>query len=169
MKKILFLFLVVLAFVSCDERFMSWKEYNEEWIVAQENELRKLNAPTDTIEILPSGVLIEKYHNGFGAIPKPSVDPVTEVSSAIKVKYTGWLVDGTCFDYNEEAAFYLHQVIEGWQEAMSKMRQGSHWRVYIPYEKAYGETGSKGAYGNFSVPPYSTLIFDIELVDVINY
>ena len=89
MKKILFLFLVVLAFVSCDERFMSWKEYNEEWIVAQKDKLG-LDTNVLEVEILPSGVLIEKYHTGFGAIPKPSVDPVTEVSSAIKVKYTGY-------------------------------------------------------------------------------
>ena len=168
MKKILFLFLVLLAFASCDERFMSWKEYNEEWIVAQKDKLG-LDTNVIEVEILPSGVLIEKYHTGFGAIPKPSVDPYLEVSSAVKVKYTGWLVDGTCFDYSESSSFYLSNVVEGWQEALSKMPQGSYWRVYIPHEKAYGETGSKGAYGNFSVPPYSTLIFDIELVDVINY
>ena len=71
MKKILFLFLVVLTFASCDERFMSWKEYNEEWIVAQEGKLG-LDTNVLEVEILPSGVLIEKYHTGYGAIPKPS-------------------------------------------------------------------------------------------------
>lgn len=168
MKKILFLLLVVLAFTSCDERFMSWKEYNEEWLVAQRD---KLGNDTNVIEtqILPSGVLIEKYHTGYGAIPKPSVDPVTQVSSVVVVKYTGWLVDGTRFDYNDKASFYLHQVISGWREAMSIMPQGSHWRVYIPSNKAYGESGSKGSYENFSVPPHSTLIFDIELIDVKNF
>ena len=168
MKKILFLFLVVFVFVSCDERFMSWKDYNEEWIIAQKDKLG-LDTNVIEVEILPSGVLIEKYHTGYGAIPKPSVDPDLEVSSAVKVKYTGWLVDGTCFDYNESASFYLSGVVEGWQEALAKMPQGSYWRIYIPHEKAYGEEGSKGTYGNFSVPPYSTLIFDIELVEVINY
>ena len=113
--------------------------------------------------------LIEKYHIGYGAIPKPSIDPTLNVSSAIKVKYTGWLVDGTCFDYSDKAAFYLSDVILGWQDVLSKMPQGSYWRVYIPYERAYGATGSKGVGDNFTVPPYSTLIFDIELVDVINY
>jgi FKBP-type peptidyl-prolyl cis-trans isomerase len=48
------------------------------------------------------------------------------------------------------------------------MPQGSHWKIYIPSHKAYGKTGSKGLYDNFSVPPYSSLIFDIELVDVVN-
>jgi FKBP-type peptidyl-prolyl cis-trans isomerase len=168
MKKILFLFLVVLVFVGCDERFMSWKEYNEEWLVAQRD---KLGIDTNVVEtqILPSGVLIEKYHTGYGAIPKPSIDPVTQVSSGVIVKYTGWLVDGTRFDYNDKASFYLHQVIKGWQDAMSLMPQGSHWRIYIPYDQAYGKSGSKGAYENFSVPPYSTLIFDIELIDVKNF
>ncbi len=170
MKKILFLFLVVLMLFGCDERFMSWKDYNEEWLVAQRD---KLGVDTNVVEveILPSGVLIEKYHTGYGAIPKPSIDPVTGVSSGVRVKYTGWLVDGTRFDYTDSlgVSFYLSDVIEGWKEAMSRMPQGSHWKIYIPQEKAYGETGSKGLYSNFSVPPYSTLIFDIDLIDVLNY
>ena len=168
MKKILFLFSVVLLFVSCDERFMSWKEYNEDWIVEQKD---KLGVDTNVVEVevLPSGILIEKYHTGFGAIPKPTIDPILGISSAIKVKYRGWLVDGTCFDYSEEASFYLSSVIEGWQEVFSKMPQGSHWKIYIPYDKAYGETGSKGLRGNFSVTPYSTLIFEVRLIDVVNY
>lgn len=168
MKKILFLLLVALAFVGCDERFMSWKEYNEEWLVAQRD---KLGTDTNVVEtqILPSGVLIEKYHTGFGAIPKPSVDPVVGYSSAVRVKYSGWLVDGTRFDYSEDAEFLLSGVIQGWQEVFSKMPQGSYWRIYIPYDQAYGESGSKGLYENFSVPPYSTLIFDIDLIDVKNF
>jgi FKBP-type peptidyl-prolyl cis-trans isomerase FklB len=91
------------------------------------------------------------------------------VSSGVIVKYSGWLVDGTRFDYSDKASFYLHQVISGWQEAMALMPQGSYWRVYIPANKAYGESGSKGLYENFSVPPYSTLIFDIDLIDVKNF
>lgn len=154
--------------VSCDERFVSWKEYNEDWIVEQKD---KLGVDTNVVEveILPSGVLIEKYHTGYGAIPKPSVDPVVGTSSLVKVKYTGWLVDGTRFDYSEGASFPLSEVIEGWQEVFSKMPQGSHWKIYIPYDKAYGETGRKGLYENFSIPPYSTLIFEIRLIDVLNY
>jgi FKBP-type peptidyl-prolyl cis-trans isomerase len=168
MKKILFLLFMMSMLVACDERFMSWKEYNEEWIIEQRD---KLGVDTDVleVEILPSGVLIEKYHTGYGAIPKPSIDPVLGVSSIVRVKYTGWLVDGTCFDSAEEAvAFYLSDVVEGWQDALSKMPQGSHWKIYIPSHKAYGKTGSKGLYDNFSVPPFSSLIFDIELVDVVN-
>ena len=168
MKKILFLFFALVMLVSCDERFVSWKEYNEDWIVEQKD---KLGVDTNVVEveILPSGVLIEKYHTGYGAIPKPSVDPVVGASSLVKVKYTGWLVDGTRFDYSEGASFPLSEVIEGWQEVFSKMPQGSHWKIYIPYDKAYGETGSKGLRGNFSVPPYSTLIFDIDLIEVKNF
>ncbi len=168
MKKILFLFFVVLVLVSCDEKFMSWKEYNEQWIVEQKD---KLGVDTNVVEVevLPSGVLIEKYHTGFGAVPKPSVDPVVGMSSEVIVKYTGWLVDGTPFDYSDYGRFPLSYVIEGWQEAFAKMPQGSHWKIYIPYEKAYGAKGSKGLRGNFSVPPYSTLIFEVRLIDVINY
>ncbi len=168
MKKILFLLFVTFMLVGCDERFMTWKEYNEEWIIAQKDKLG-LDTNVVDVEILPSGILIEKYHTGYGAIPKPSVDPFFGVSSVIKVKYSGWLVDGTRFDFSEQTvSFYLSDMIKGWQEALSKMPQGSYWRIYIPSDRAYGEAGSKGIYGNFSVPPYSSLIFDIELVDVIN-
>ena len=161
------MFFVLLLFASCDERFVSWKEYNEEWIIAQKD---KLGVDTNVVEveILPSGILIEKYHTGYGAIPKPSVDPIYGISSVVEVKYRGWLVDGTCFDYSESASFYLYEVIPGWQDVMSKMPQGSYWRVYIPYEKGYGSIGSKGLYGNFNIPPYSTLIFDIDLKEVVN-
>ena len=168
MKKIFFFFLLLFTMYSCDERFVSWKDYNEEWLIAQRANLGK-DTNVVEVEILSSGVLIEKYHTGYGAIPKPSVDPSVGISSAVQVKYRGWLVDGTVFDFSEKATFYLSDVIPGWQEAMSKMPQGSHWRVYIPYYKGYGETGSKGLYGNFSIPPYSTLIFDIDLIEVVNY
>ena len=116
---------MMLMLVACDERFMSWKEYNEEWIIEQRD---KLGVDTDVleVEILPSGVLIEKYHTGYGAIPKPSIDPVLGVSSIVRVKYTGWLVDGTRFDSSELSSFYLSGVIEGWQEALAKMPQGSY-------------------------------------------
>lgn len=168
MKKILLFFLIVCSLFACERNFGTWKEYNEEWLVAQRDKLG-LDANVEEVEILPSGIMIEKFHTGYGAIPKPSIDPDLGVSSAIKVKYVGWLVDGTRFDYSDEASFYLSGVISGWQEVFSKMPQGSHWRVYIPQYKAYGKNGSKGLYGNFSVPPYSTLIFDVELIDVINY
>lgn len=166
MKKIIVFLLALCLLASCEE-FKSWEDYNEEWIVAQRDKLG-FSSEVDTFEIWPSGILVEKYHTGYGAIPKPSVDPVTGVSSAIKVKYTGWLVDGTCFDHSEESTFYLSGVISGWQEVLAKMPQGSHWKIYLPQEKAYGAEGSPGLYNNFSVPPYSTLIFDIELIDVRN-
>jgi FKBP-type peptidyl-prolyl cis-trans isomerase FklB len=168
MKKILFFLFLVFALTSCDERFMSWKDYNDMWLESQRGKLGDDINVVET-EILPSGILIEKYHNGYGAIPKPTVDPVTQVSSAVVVKYTGWLVDGTQFDHSEKSSFFLSQVIEGWQAVMSIMPQGSYWRVYIPSDKAYGEAGSRGLYENFSVPPHSTLVFDIELIDVVNY
>ena len=63
MKKIFFLLFVLVALVGCDERFMSWKDYNEDWIVAQRDKLGQDTNVVD-VEILPSGVLIEKYHTG---------------------------------------------------------------------------------------------------------
>ncbi len=164
----LILFLPLLLLTGCDERFTTWKEYNEVWL---ENQKAKLGSDPEVIEVmmLESGVLVEVYHNGYGAIPKPSVDPVTESSSAVRVRYKGWLVDGTLFDENDDATFALSGVVKGWQDALSQMRQGSHWRIYIPSHRGYGADGIKDWQDNFNVPPYSVMIFDIDLIDVRNY
>lgn len=64
--------------------------------------------------------------------------------------------------------FYVGGLVQGWQEALCMMNDGERWRIYIPYDLGYGSAGSTGADGNFLIPPYSTLIFDLELVEVIN-
>ncbi len=170
MRRIFYLLFLPLFFLTSCEDFDTWREYNESWIEAKEATLGE-DSELEVIEtvVLPSGVLIEKYHNGYGAIPKPSEDPTTGLSSYVCVTYSGWLIDGTLFDSGEESTLALSAVIDGWQYALSTMKQGSHWRIYIPYDVGYGEDGYQPDYGNFTIPPYSTLIFDIDLVDVLNY
>lgn len=86
-------------------------------------------------------------------------------TSRVTVHYTGQLIDGLVFDSSvkrgQPATFSLNGVIRGWTEALQLMKEGDKWMVYVPYELGYGERGS-GA----QIPPYSTLIFEIELIKV---
>jgi FKBP-type peptidyl-prolyl cis-trans isomerase len=80
--------------------------------------------------------------------------------------YTGTLIDGTTFDSSRDkdkpAEFSLSQVIPGWQEGICLMNKGAHYKLYIPWYLAYGEQGV----GNL-IPPYTTLVFDVELIDIL--
>jgi FKBP-type peptidyl-prolyl cis-trans isomerase len=94
---------------------------------------------------------------GSGEPPK-SNDTVT-------VNYRGTLVDGTEFDSSykrgKPATFAANRVIRGWSEALTMMKPGAHWELFIPPELGYGERGAGGAIG-----PDATLIFDVELLSV---
>ncbi len=86
-------------------------------------------------------------------------------TSTVVVHYTGTLLDGTVFDSSvqrgQPATFPVNGVIAGWTEALQLMKVGSKWKLFIPYQLAYGEQGAGGA-----IKPYSTLIFDVELLEI---
>ena len=107
---------------------------------------------------LPSGLQYLILTKGTGAIPT--------AESQVKVNYEGFLLDGTKFDSSidrgEPATFGVNQVIPGWTEALQLMPVGSKWKLFIPYDLAYGAQGA----GQF-IPPYSTLIFEVELLDIV--
>jgi FKBP-type peptidyl-prolyl cis-trans isomerase FklB len=104
---------------------------------------------------LPDGLQYQVISTGTGAVPAPS-DTVT-------VNYRGSLLDGTEFDSSykrgQPASFPVGGVIHGWTEALEKMPVGSKWKLFIPSDLAYGEQGNRG------IPPNSTLIFEVELLD----
>jgi FKBP-type peptidyl-prolyl cis-trans isomerase FklB len=104
-----------------------------------------------------SGLQYEIINAGFG--PKPLA------SDKVTTHYHGTLLDGKVFDSSvqrgEPIEFPVNGVIQGWQEALQLMPKGSKWRLYVPYNLAYGERGAGGSIG-----PYSTLIFEVELLKI---
>lgn len=116
------------------------------------------NAKKESITTLPSGMQYEVIKEGNGK--KPSA------TDRVQCHYEGTLIDGTIFDSSikrgEPAVFGVNQVIKGWVEALQLMQEGAKWRLYIPYDMAYGEHGA-----GEMIPPYSALIFDVELIKVL--
>jgi FKBP-type peptidyl-prolyl cis-trans isomerase FklB len=110
----------------------------------------------DVVE-LPSGLQYRVVKPGKGRSPQPN--------DQVRVHYRGTLIDGTEFDSSygrgEPAVLGVGQVIEGWQEALTRMQEGARWQVYVPPNLAYGHNGVGGVIG-----PDSTLIFDIELLAI---
>lgn len=117
------------------------------------------NAKKEGVVTLPSGLQYEILTEGNGAKPG--------ATDQVKCHYEGTLIDGTLFDSSvkrgEPAVFGVNQVIPGWVEALQLMPAGSKWRLYIPSDLAYGANGA-----GEMIPPHSTLVFDVELLDVLN-
>ena len=115
------------------------------------------NAKNEGIVTLPSGLQYKVLKSGNGATPK--------ASDSVECHYEGRLISGTVFDSSyqrgETATFGVTQVIAGWVEALQLMKEGDKWQLFIPYNLAYGERGA-GA----QIPPFATLIFDVELIKV---
>lgn len=115
------------------------------------------NAKKDGVVTLASGLQYQVIKEGEGHQPK--------ATDSVKCHYEGFLVDGTLFDSSiqrgEPAVFGLQQVIAGWTEGLQLMKEGAKYRFFIPYMLGYGESGA-----GQSIPPYSALIFDVELIKV---
>lgn len=120
--------------------------------------LLERNKTNPAITTLPSGLQYEVLRQGSGRTPGKN--------DSVKCHYVGTFINGQVFDSsiarNEPAVFGVTQVIPGWTEALQLMHEGDKWRLYIPYDLAYGERGAGDA-----IPPYCTLIFEIELLQVI--
>lgn len=111
-------------------------------------------AKTAGVKALPGGVYYKEIKAGNGATPK--------ATQVCEVSYEGRLIDGKVFDssQNKTVKFPANQVIKGWTIALTNMKVGSEWEVYIPWNLAYGDQ-EQGP-----IPPYSALVFKIKLVSV---
>ena len=116
------------------------------------------NAARDEVTVTESGLQFEVLAEGDGDKPL--------AASTVRTHYHGTLIDGSVFDSSyergEPAEFPVNGVIAGWTEALQMMPVGSKWRLYVPHDLAYGEHGAGDR-----IAPYSTLVFDVELLDII--
>ena len=118
----------------------------------------KENAQKEGVITTASGLQYKILVQGDGQVPQRT--------DKVQVHYEGRLVDGTVFDASKKHGdkpleFRADQVIKGWTEALTMMPVGSKWQLFIPQELAYGERNSG------TIKPYSTLIFDVELVGIV--
>lgn len=145
-KYLLLITSALLLLSSCHEdEFGDWAVLNDQWMENHRND--------EGFTVTESGLAYKVIHQGYLRYPNNS--------SVIRVSYTGKLIDGTVFDsglyFN-----YLSSAIKGWQEGIRLMRGGAHFIFYIPAELGYGEDGTG------SIPPNSTLIFDVKLIESFN-
>lgn len=121
-------------------------------------EFLSINRNKEGVVELPSGLQYQVLKKGNGEKPK--------ATDKVKCHYHGTLINGTVFDSSvergEPAVFGVNQVIPGWVEALQMMETGSKWRLFIPSTLAYGEHGASE-----TIEPNSTLIFDVELLDIV--
>ncbi len=134
---------------------MHRKKY--EPIIQKSEKFLTENKKRPSVVELPSGLQYEIIQKGEGENPS--------LTSRVTVHYEGTFMDGSVFDSSiargQPATFPVNGVISGWTEALQLMRVGAKWRLYIPYDLAYGEQGTQGGIG-----PFETLIFEVELLSV---
>ena len=115
------------------------------------------NAKKSGVDTLANGIQYKIIKKGEGAKPA--------ATDMVKVHYRGTLIDGTEFDSSikrgEPVEFPLNRVIPGWTTALQQMPVGSKWEIFIPSDQAYGPRG------NGSIGPNETLIFEVELLDIV--
>ena len=133
-----------------EQAYAKMKEEGEAFLAA--------NSKKEGVVTLPSGLQYEVLVEGNGKQPT--------ATDRVQCHDEGTLIDGTLFDSSvkrgEPAVFGVTQVIPGWVEALQLMKEGAKWRLYIPYQMAYGEHGA-----GEMIPPYSALIFEVELIKVL--
>ena len=132
-----------------EEAGAKFKAYGEQYLAE--------NAKKDGVKVTKSGLQYEVLNEGTGNSPK--------ATDNVKCHYEDRLIDGTVFDSSYRrgtpATFPLNGVIAGWTEGLQLMKEGAKYRFHIPYNLAYGANGA-----GESIPPYSALVFDVELLGV---
>lgn len=146
----------IVSYMQRRQRARLMAEYSKQ-IEAAKSWLAE-NGKKEGVVTLPSGLQYKILTQGTGSRPGPE--------DIVKVHYTGTTIDGTKFDSSydrgEPAQFRVSNVIRGWVEGLQLMNEGTKMMLFIPYDLAYGERGA----GNI-IKPFETLIFEVELLEVI--
>jgi FKBP-type peptidyl-prolyl cis-trans isomerase FklB len=147
-----------VAFTAIHERMQAAKSEQFKGNIDAGNKFLAENAERDGVVTLDSGLQYEVLKAGDGE--KPTAD------STVRTHYHGTLMNGEVFDSSydrgQPAEFPVNGVIKGWTEALQLMPVGSKWKLFVPSELAYGEQGAGGSIG-----PYETLVFDVELLNIL--
>jgi FKBP-type peptidyl-prolyl cis-trans isomerase FklB len=144
--------------IPSDKARRIFSEFKTKALKADGENFLAANAKLPGVISLPNGLQYQILKEGDG--PKPTA------ADQVTTHYAGTLINGFEFDSSvkrgQPATFPVGGVIKGWQEILQMMPKGSKWKVFIPYNLAYGERGAGG-----SIPPYSALIFEIELLEIV--
>ena len=139
------------------EYFTKQQAKASESVVEEGTKFLAENSKKENVVTLESGLQYEVIKSGDGAKPT--------LNAQVTTHYHGTLIDGTVFDSSvergEPASFPVSGVIKGWTEALQLMNVGSKWRLFVPYDLAYGEKGAGPQIG-----PFTTLIFEVELISI---
>lgn len=146
------------AFAEIQEQIQREKAEKSKHLAAEGAAFLAENAKREGVVVTASGLQYEIITQGSGNVPT--------ARSTVRTHYRGTLINGTEFDSSyrrdEPTEFPVNGVIAGWTEALQLMPVGSKWKLFIPYNLAYGERGAGGDIG-----PFQALIFEIELLDII--
>ncbi|MFZ2340363.1 MAG: FKBP-type peptidyl-prolyl cis-trans isomerase [Bacteroidales bacterium] len=155
---------VIMSYVTGRQAEMAEKQAEQDKIqykdyIAENEAFLAKNKEKTGVTVTPSGLQYEVINMGTGEKPT--------INSTVKVHYVGTLIDGTEFDSSiqrgEPAQFPLSGVIPGWTEALQLMPVGSKFRVFLPQDLGYGPNQA----GEL-IKPFSTLIFEVELLDIVD-
>ncbi len=151
--KIFTLLLVAVLICGCkQDNWLDWKLQNELWL--------QDNAKKEGVITTPTGLQYKCIDPGWQHSARP------DDAKMVTIKYHGTLITGYTFDSAESYSGYVNSFVAGFSEGLKKMHQFGEYEFYIPYYLGYGMNGA-GSEGNTSfIPPYSTLIFRVQLQSI---
>jgi FKBP-type peptidyl-prolyl cis-trans isomerase len=152
-KNIILLLLMIAALGSCKQNnWLDWKSQNALWL---EN-----NATKQGVITTPTGLQYKCISPGLDNTPR------VDDAKIVKINYTGKLINGYVFDESNAYEAYVSNFVPGFVEGLKLMKEFGVYELYIPYDLAYGTEGAGKEGTSSHIPPYSTLIFRVELLDV---
>jgi FKBP-type peptidyl-prolyl cis-trans isomerase len=146
-----FIFALTIFSSSCKEdEYADWKIKNEQWLLNYQQAHKNDNNFFTT----SSGLSYRVIHQGGQFTRRPTK------SSTVIVTFKGTLIDVSSFGSGTKDTLYLGGTVKGWQEGITKMNSGGTYRFYIPSSLGYNSSTS-----NAGIPPYSTLIYEVDLIN----